>query len=360
MAPEARHQAAAVTRNGADTQPNEHHAGAPAPPDLEPQALENWAFFALVEHLETRFPLAPPLGGTRDPGAEAVRFRANPSLGYPAREVQHIDLTADGARADVMVNFLGLYGPSSPLPPFYTEQVIEDAAEGGVLGPFLDLFNHRLVSLLVRVHKHHRHALQYSGGAQDAISQTVAALMGLLPGRADARRVFLLPYAGLLSCYSLSASIIATLIGHCAGLPVRIDEFVERVVTIPEGQLSRLGDTPPALGADFIVGSEVRDHLGKFRLVIGPLDGATFARLLPDQPLFGNMLRLLMLALKDPLAFDMRLEVAPGERPGLTLGSGQLGWNTWVAPPQEAGGHVDLAAEHIAAGLLTAGPLIRP
>ncbi|MDQ0505589.1 type VI secretion system baseplate subunit TssG [Xanthobacter agilis] len=315
---------------------------------LETQELELWAFFALIQHLERLFPDAPPFGGTRDPQAEAVRFHANPSLGYPAREVERLVFNADGTRADVTVNFLGLQGPSSPLPPFYTEQVIEDAADGGVLSTFLDLFNHRLVSLLVRVHKHHRHALQYERGAHDAVSQTIAALMGLLPGRADRRRVALLPYAGLLSCYSLSASIIAPLIGHCTDLPVRIDEFVPRVVTIPAHLCSRLGDTPPELGVDFIVGADVMDHTGKFRLVIGPVDGPTFARLMPDQPLFAEVLDLLMLALKDPLAFDLRIEIKAGERPAFALGEGQLGWNTWAAPPDDAGGHVDFAADRLA------------
>lgn len=319
----------------------------PAPAALE--GLETWSFFALMRHLESAFPHAPAFGGTQDPAREPVRFRANPSLGYPAREVQRIEVAEDGSRVDVTVNFLGLQGPSSPLPPFYTEQVIDDAADGGVLGAFLDLFNHRLVSLLARIHKHHRHGLRYEKGARDPVSLMVAALMGLLPGQAEHQRVALMPYVGLLSCYSLSASIIANLIGHCTGLPVRIEEFVERTITIPPEQQSRLGERPPELGADFIVGASIADHMGKFRLVIGPLDQETFFRLLPDRPLFADVLQLLMLALKDPLAFDIRLELAPGELPAFGLGGSRLGWNAWLAPAQRAGGHADFAGEASAA-----------
>lgn len=325
---------------------------APLPPPAAPEGsreplagLETWSFFALIRRLEEAFPDAPAPGGTQDPGLERVRFRANPSLGYPAREVQRLAFDEKAGRVDMTVNFLGLHGPSSPLPPFYTEHVIEDAANGGVLGTFLDLFNHRLVSLLVRIHQHHRHYLQYETGGRDQISQMVAALMGLLPGQEDQLRVTLLPYVGLLGCYSLSASIIATLIGHCTGLPVRIDEFVERTVVIPEHQRSRLGETPPALGVDFIVGSSVVDHMGKFRLVVGPLDRETFDRLLPDQPLFAEVVELLMLALKDPLAFDIRLELDEGELPALSLHGGRLGWNTWLSPPPDARGMADFAAE---------------
>lgn len=312
------------------------------------EGLETWSFFALMQRLEEVFPDAPALGGTQDPDLERVRFRAYPSLGYPAREVQRLAFDPEAGRVDMTVNFLGLHGPSSPLPPFYTEQVIEDAANGGVLGTFLDLFNHRLVSLLVRIHQHHRHYLQYRTGAHDQISQMVAALMGLLPGQEEQLRVTLLPYVGLLSCYSLSASIIATLIGHCTGLPVRIEEFVERTVTIPEHQRSRLGETPPELGVDFIVGSDIIDVMGKFRLVVGPIDRATFARLMPDQPLFAEMVELLMLALKDPLACDVRLELDRGELPALTLDGARLGWNTWLAPDPDASGWADFAADRLA------------
>lgn len=309
------------------------------------QGLENWAFFALIAQLEKAFPDAPAFGSTPAPERERVRFRAHQSLGYPPREVERLTVAEGGARVEVMVNFLGLHGPSSPLPPFYTEQVIDDAADGGVLGSFLDLFNHRLISLLARIHKHHRHDLRYETGARDAVSLMVASLMGLLPGAADHQRLTLMPYVGLLSCYSLSASIIANLIGHCTGLPVRIEEFVERSVTIPEPQCSRLGERAPELGVDFIVGTQIIDYMGKFRLVIGPLDGATFARLLPDQPLFADVRQLLILALKDPLAFDIRLELAPGELPALALGSSRLGWTSWLAPPPEVAGQADFAQD---------------
>ncbi|MFG1418015.1 type VI secretion system baseplate subunit TssG [Xanthobacter sp. V0B-10] len=350
MGTEAGREAAPVNTPAAPARlPREAAAPKGGLPDIE--GLETWAFLALTRLLEETFPDAPAFGATQDPSRERVRFRANPSLGYPAREVERIRVDADSGLVELTVNFLGLHGPSSPLPPFYTEQVIEDAADGGVLGTFLDLFNHRLVSLLVRVHKYHRHDLRYEAGARDPVSLMAAALMGLLPGPAAERRVMLMPYVGLLSCYSLSASIIAALIGHCTGLPVHIEEFVARTVTIPAPLRSRLGARAPELGGDFILGADVTDRMGKFRLVVGPLDRATFDRLLPDQPLFADVLRLLMLALKDPLAFDVRLELAPGALPALALGSGRLGWNTWLAPPAGADGAADFAADRLAASL---------
>lgn len=355
METEARRQPIAVTAADPGAEDGTAHAapqgeGASAFGDLK--GMETWAFFALMERLEAQFPGVADLGGTADPNLEHVRFRANPSLGYPARDVQTLDWNAAAERLDVYVNFLGLFGPSSPLPPFYTEAVIQDLDTGGGFAAFLDFFNHRLVSLLVRIHKHQRHFLRYRAGAADPISRAVGALMGLLPMGGEEDRVALMPYAGLLSCYSLSASIIGTVISHCTGLPARIEEFVPRTVLIPENRQSRLGEDAPELGVDFIVGAQVRDTLGKFRVVLGPLDQATFLQALPDQPLFAKVVELVELAMRDPLAFDIHLELEPGAAPAFSLGEGRLGWNTWLAPSDDPDSEVtafaDFAADRFA------------
>ncbi len=79
---------------------------------------------------EARFPELADAGGTANPSLERVRFRANPSLGYPPRESAALNWTAGDDRLDVVINFLGLFGPSSPC-PFYTEEVIRDLDAGG-------------------------------------------------------------------------------------------------------------------------------------------------------------------------------------------------------------------------------------
>lgn len=317
---------------------------------LDQQALDaldprRAAFFALAMHFERLFPEAPPLGATGDPARERLRFGANPSLGYPPGEVEALTWDPIHGRARMQVNFLGLYGPSSPLPPIYTERVIGSDGAAGALGLFLDLFNHRLTGLLVRIWKQQRHHLRYSSGAGDAISQAVAALIGLMPAGGSPHRATLLPYAGLLSCYSLSASIIAGVISHCTGLPVRIDEFVPRTVSIPPDKRSRLGETPPELGGDFIAGGEVKDHTGMFRVVIGPLDEPAFRSVLPDEPAFAAVVDLVHLSLRDPLAFDICLELAPGAVPAFVLGEARLGWDTWAAPAPAQAARADFAGD---------------
>ena len=334
-----------VSNNPIDLTASTRDAGMkPAPAVARPdfaveldKELAGKSFFALAMMLERLFPKSPSFGSTADPARERIRFRANPTFGFPPEEVARIEPrpgSADGY--DVTVNFLGLYGPSSPLPPLYTEQVIATESEGGVLAPFMDFFHHRLVALIVQIWKHNRYYLRYEPGAEDALSACIAALFGLLPeglgARGQSLRVTLLPYAGLLSLYSRSAAIISDIITQSTGTPTRIEEFIPRRISIPEPLRSRLGVAQTSLGEDFILGEEIDDDLGKFRVVIGPLSRAAFERLLPGEPDFEAFDALIHLSIKDPLTFDHALVLSPGEAPRWRLGEARLGWTSWLEP----------------------------
>ncbi|WP_026375739.1 type VI secretion system baseplate subunit TssG [Aestuariibacter salexigens] len=60
-----------------------------------------------------------------DIGFGPVLYRANPSLSFPSSDIDSITLTGTGYY-EVVVNFLGLYGPASPLPVYYTESIIQE------------------------------------------------------------------------------------------------------------------------------------------------------------------------------------------------------------------------------------------
>ncbi|MDP2800824.1 MAG: type VI secretion system baseplate subunit TssG, partial [Phreatobacter sp.] len=142
-------------------------------------ALKGLNFFKLASQIEQLVPDSPPIGSTVAPRLEAVRFRANPTLGFPAGEIAAI-VPRDGEprRLDVFVNLLGLHGPSSPLAPHYTERVMH--ADGtSTVGDFLDFFNHRLLGLLYQSWKMQRHELRFESGGGDRTSAAMAALMGL-------------------------------------------------------------------------------------------------------------------------------------------------------------------------------------
>ncbi|MGY8668612.1 type VI secretion system baseplate subunit TssG [Bradyrhizobium sp. UFLA05-109] len=309
------------------------HAVLTAPDDVK--ELAAYGFFSLAALLERRFSDAPPIGSTDDPAREVVRFRAAPMLGFPADEIAEIRQVNAGERLEVFVNFLGLHGPSSPLPPSYTERVMHGDAPGA-LGQFLDFFNHRLISLLLQIWKYYRHHLRFEEGATDAISVLVGALFGLMPAEntADERkwRVRLLPHAGQFVLYNRSAPLLAGVISSHSGIPARVEEFIWREIDIPQEALWRLGSPGIQLGFDTVAGETMPDIMGKFRLCLGPLSKRQFLSLLPAREAHAILCRLISAILREPLAWDLKLELAPGEMPEWLLGEGELGWTTLIEP----------------------------
>ena len=94
-----------------------------------------------------------------------MRFRPLLSFAFPATDVERVERVGDGDGTRppyrVTVNFLGLYGESSPLPAFLTEELMADDPEDSPRRDFLDLFHHRLVSLFYRCWQKYRHQVQY-------------------------------------------------------------------------------------------------------------------------------------------------------------------------------------------------------
>ena len=290
--------------------------------------------------------------GAADVGAagpvedEVLRFRPNATLGFPTADIEAIDQVADPAagrpRHRVTVNFMGLYGPASPLPAFYTEDILMAGPDDSARRDFLDVFHHRLIALHYRAWQKYRHHMRYRPGAADRFSGWMFALMGL--GEAKARRGLalehterLLPSLGLLAMRGRSAATVAGIVSYYFdGLPVAVREFVERSVPIAAEQRARLGRAGCTLAADCTIGAAARDVAGKFRIAIGPVGLERFLGLLPDQPDFRALVDLINFLLKDPLAFDVELTLDRRDLPDLRLGQYsdcRLGWSTWLGAP---------------------------
>ncbi len=287
-------------------------------------------FLELCLWLEKVFPQPGGLGSTVSPGRETVRFRANPSLSFPAEEIAAIGLPPEpGGPVTVTANMFGLHGPSSPLPPALTERVIL-AEDSGALRDFLDLFNHRLLSLLFLIWKHYRHGHRYQPGATDAISRAVAALFGMETDNRRTARPLLLPYAGLLALSSRSASVMSSIVGDRLGVPCAVDEFVQREIRIPADALWSLGTASSALGRDSVAGETMGDIAGRFRVRLGPLDAARCDQLLPDGKDYQSLVEIINLTLRDPIEWDLAFVLHPGEARPLILGQTRLGWTGWL------------------------------
>ncbi|HKB08000.1 MAG TPA: type VI secretion system baseplate subunit TssG, partial [Candidatus Polarisedimenticolia bacterium] len=249
-----------------------------------------YSFFQVVQLLERARPEAAPLGQEGPPSREAVRLRPSLSLAFPESDVAAVEVLEDGERPRVLVetNFLGLYGSTSPLPTYYAEELLQDTSEESLVRGVLDLFHHRLLSLLYRCWKKYRPYLQFRPDGRDEFSWRLLCLMGLGIQEAAERCAlptrWLLRYCGLLNQQPRSAAALQCAISDFfEGVPVEVTSYAERWVTIPEESRCRLGSLNSRLGVDLQVGERVEDRAGKFRVTLGPMDLDTYISFLPGR-----------------------------------------------------------------------------
>lgn len=304
-------------------------------------------FFQAVRVLLATRPGALAPGGAGPFSKEVVRFRANPSLGFPSSDVDSItsEQLADAAFPPqaMTINFLGLVGPASPLPAYYTEDVIRADPDIAVGQHFLDIFHHRLASFVYRSWEKYRYYLQYRPGARDPFSNRMFALIGL--GNPALRKdshiewARLLPYLGLLGMKVRSASLLSGVVSHYFGnVPVRVQEYVRHKTLIDPMQRNRLGVANCALGDNSMLGEKVHDVNTKFRLHIGPLNFADYREFLPGGNYHAALRELVSFTLVDRFEYDIALVLGAQDVSRATLTKDnpcRLGYSTWLGDLRE-------------------------
>jgi type VI secretion system protein ImpH len=322
---------------------------------------EGWRFefYQAVRLLERMAGEAVPVGEGTDPGLEAVRFSSRVAFDFPASEVHEIaPPAAPGGPVRMTVNVLGLAGALGPLPAPFSELLLERVwAKDPALRDFLDIFNHRLVSLLHRAHKRVRPGLSWERPDREAFPRAAFALMGL--GTAGARDRMevedraLLQYTGLLARRGRSAVGIEAMVADYFGVGARCTQFVGRWLVLDEDQRTAIGaagavgaagrnQALSALGSGAVLGGRVWDQAAGFELTLGPLSLGQFLDFLPLGRGFRSLTQLVRFTVGDGLDFSVRLALKGAEVPPCRLGCGpRLGWSAWLTTRPRAGADTD-------------------
>ncbi len=290
-----------------------------------------------------------------------MRFRAAPSLGFAPAAIGQLRPAPGRADAppEMIVSFLGLTGPSGALPQHYTSLLLRRAHDKDYsLREFLDLFNHRAVSLFHRAWEKYRLPAAYERAALDAaeeetdpITQGLYCLVGLgfpgLRGRQEVDDEAFLFYGGHFSRDVRPASALEEVLEDYFRATAQVRQFEGRWLPLEVEDRSYLA--PPEegaglncrLGEDFIVGERVWDAQSKFRVRVGPLTYGEFRRLIPDGDGLRPLCELTRSYAGPELSFDVQAVLAAGQAPGCRLGGdgARLGWDSWLfaaAAPAEA------------------------
>ncbi len=308
-----------------------------------------FSFFQVMRLLRRMGRGADGEGATKADPARAPRIRPRLSLAFPPADVDRVEEIVDeeGARFAVTTTFLGLYGSSSPLPTFYTEDLMDEASrDESVSREFMDVVNQRFYQLLFQCWLKYRQFLQVveNGGEDDL--ERLYSLLGL--GEACFRSdmpdpASLFRYIGLFTQRPRSALGLKTLLSDALDVgPLEVTPCVERRAKIPEDQRLALGAPGVSLGKNSFVGEEIRDRMGKFRVRIGPLGGEAFQNVLPGTEKYEKIVFLTRLFILEPLEYDLELLLAPDQARSPCLGTpgwSRLGMDAWLFSGEETGAY---------------------
>ncbi|WP_051553821.1 type VI secretion system baseplate subunit TssG [Desulfobulbus elongatus] len=271
--------------------------------------------------------------------SRSVRTRPELSLSFSSSDIAAIDaVEEEPSRFQLTATFLGLYGASSPLPTFYTEELLDEWREGQDLSRrFFDVLNTGLYDLFFRGWAKYQLAYQLHERQNAETRERLFALLGL-PEQVWRDRVRhpvrLLRYIGLTTQAPHSAAGLQAMIRDFLDSDqVEVRQCVQRLVAIPVQQRLLLGQQGHSLGEDTVLGQEMAERGGKFQLHIEAHTAEQFHDLLPDRPAFAEVVQLVRFYVDRPLAWDMVLSLPARDVQAVTLGGRQwsrLGWNTWL------------------------------
>ena len=356
-------------------------SGRTNPPVIDQLSDEPWKFeffqaVRLVEQcaaermLDGRSTQVHAVGHDDPPDEELVRFRALVSHSFPTGEIAALKpLVSDADRSEsllrfeMVVPFFGLFGPSGVLPHHYTQLLLDRIRlHDFALRDFLDIFNHRLISLFYRAAEKYRFHVGYEKKSWQVRAQELRgpvhdearialfdrclySLIGMgTPGlrdRLEPSNETLVYYAGLFAHRPRNAISLQRMLADYFELPVLVQQFQGQWLYLSPADQTSLPSREAAdglnckLGVETIVGERVWSVQDKFRIRIGPLDYDAFCRFMPTGDHLKSLAQLARLYAGAELDFDVQPVLRAPEVPATRFVAEpprvpRLGWNTWL------------------------------
>lgn len=303
---------------------------APAPVVADPllSQARKYAFFQAMRLLRMRF-------SDEKAFTDGVRVRPSLGLGFPQLDLENIEIDEQG-HYRIEANFFGLYGVASPLPTFYTEDLIEEQQEGNCAGrDFIDILHASLYPLLFRAWEKNRLWISINERSELNSLRHLQALIGVADAGPSHREdsLELLRFAGLFNQYPRSALGLQQLVqAALEGNPVEVVPCVEMRLRIDRPARIYLGKQCGVLGENSLLGREIMDRRGTTDIRVGPISAARFNLLLPGRSVYNRLKKLVHLYMQTPLRLRLVVSLDPREQYCATLSNGwqSLGLDTWL------------------------------
>jgi len=267
---------------------------------------------------------------------DAIRVRPNLSLGFPQTDLESIQEHGHH-RYRVTANFLGLYGVDSPLPTFYTEDLLNEQADGyGVNREFLDIFAQSIYPMLFEAWIKARPALRIVEYGDRRMLEILFAFVGI----EKPHDKFSQPgVESLLVCGALYNQQNRTAEGLKAVLKTTFPNAQAEVkqlqtvwVPIAQEQCFSLGQQACFLGEDAHLGNQCKT-LDGVTIVLADLSIQSFTDLMPGGNQHERLRFLVDYYLIEPYPVRVEIRLREGEASTACMASEQwsrLGADTWL------------------------------
>jgi type VI secretion system protein ImpH len=288
-----------------------------------------------------------PLGFGSEPEAEPVRLSSPISLRFPATDIAKIDVdeATGGEQPVVHANVMTLAGHGGPLPDWVTELLsLRLSRRDRGSRDFLDIFNHRLLSLLYRVRARARVAFGFVRPDRTPAARYLYSLMGLgtprLLNRMGVSDRVLLHYAGLMAGRARSSGALEQLLSRCLDSPIRVEPLHGRWLDLHRDDWTTIGrgGRNNGLGTTAIVGRRVWDVESCFVLSVGPLSYRDHLTFLPGGSRHAPFIAMTRFFVGETLDFVIKLTIKRSEIPTLKLGAktgARLGWTSFLRTQEQ-------------------------
>ncbi|MDV2078921.1 type VI secretion system baseplate subunit TssG [Marinobacter xestospongiae] len=176
------------------------------------------------------------------PNKEVVRFRSSQNLGFAGQDLvtQRAWRSDDGddgvVQHDLTVDLMGLTGARGAMPACFTERVLQLVKQKSpATRDFLDLFNHRLVSLLYRSWEKTQPAVHQEREEEDIFTYILKTLTGC-------EENWQLYYGAAFARHARSGSMLRAVLEDITGMPVDVRAMQGEWAQVSPDDQSRLPD----------------------------------------------------------------------------------------------------------------------
>ena len=294
------------------------------------------------------------LEGTTPPGrfgpaaTESVHFGTHYDSGFPAGDIRSI-VWSEPERTgeqppppEMRVSFMGLTGPSGVLPLAYTDHIRSLCDSGDhSTADFLDIFNHRIISLFYQAWEKNRFFVRFEREGRDPLSDRLMSLNGLgTPGLQDRQAIpdrAILAFFGMLALGPRSALALEQIISYWFRTKVRITQFHGAWFKLRTDDCCQFTDREAEsqqLGTGLVLGDAIFDRGSQVQIMVGPLSIRRYHDFLPGGFEYERLRAVLDYFSNGSFEFEIRLILKREQVPEFQMGTMtaplRLGWTTWM------------------------------